>query len=800
MSSRERLTLAAALAVALGTAAVVPLYADLHWLLEALGAIAAVAGAGLLSRRANLPAAVQPLLTLAALGFFLCLAFARTTLGFGLLPTGATLHALDNLLQAGLTDIDRLSPPVPSNAGLTLIAVTGVGAVAVVVDLVAVVLGRAAAAGLPLLVLFAVPSAVRPGGLGWLPFLFIAAGWLVLLLVEGSDRVSRWGTPLQAPRPDRALRHDDTSLGRVGRRIGVAALGIAVVVPAVIPGLNARLIGGSGSGDGPGKGSRTTTTYNPIVKLRDDLRLPKERDVLVYATSADTPDYLRMTTLDRFNEAGWSSSKLSGDPKRDGVKGTLPRPVGLSSADVRSVRVQIRIRSLDAQWLPVPAVPSRVQVDGPWLYDGRSETVFGIRTGTKKLRKTYTVTSLQAAPSRTLLAEDPAGPLPAEVQDYALDPGTEVTQAVRALTNGILAGKQTPYDKVLALQSFFTDPAHGFRYSESSTVPGIDSPDALESFLRGRQGFCEQYASAMAAMIRIAGVPGRVAVGFTKGTRQRDGSFRVTTNDAHAWPEAWFAGAGWVRFEPTPRRDGQTDVPAYAAPGGTAQPGAQDPLSAGPTPSTAPAAGGEASGNAKLDQLDRIANSGGTTLEDPTTTPSSSSRRPYVLFGLVIVALLLLLPRVLHGLRRRRRWQGASSVAGWQQVYEDAVDLGHRWRPADSPRAAAAALSTRYALAEPARAALGRLAAAAERSRYARNGTAEVSGELAADAAVVRTALRGSVGRLARWRAWLLPTSTLRATSSAVGTFVADALDRFDELWSSIGDMRLRRVRRGRAA
>ena len=131
MSSRERLTLTAALAVALGAAAVVPLYSDLHWLLLALGGICAVAVAGLLARRGNVPPVAQPVATAAALGVYVCLVFARTSLAYGLLPTRKTLSVLNNLLQAGLTDIDRLTPPVPSNTGLTLIAVLGVGAVAI---------------------------------------------------------------------------------------------------------------------------------------------------------------------------------------------------------------------------------------------------------------------------------------------------------------------------------------------------------------------------------------------------------------------------------------------------------------------------------------------------------------------------------------------------------------------------------------------------------------------------------------------------------------------------------------------
>jgi transglutaminase-like putative cysteine protease len=782
MSARERLTLAVALAMALGGAAVVPLYADLHWVLQAAGGIAAVAVGGLLARRANLPGALQPVATTAALLYYVCLVFARTTLAYGLFPTGDTVSSLNDILQNGLTDIDRLAPPVPTNVGLTLVAVLGVGAVAIVVDLIAVVLGRAAVAGLPLLVLYAVPSAVMPGGLGWIPFVFVAAGWLWLMLVEGSDRVSRWGTPLKTNRPDRSARYDDTSLGRVGRRIGAAALGVAVIVPAMIPGLDTRLVGGTG-GEGDGKGSRTTTTYNPITKLRDDLRLPKAHDVLTYTTTAQFPDYLRMTTLDRFSDAGWSSSRLSGSTQKDGVKGTLPFPRGLSTAATAEVKVKIRIRSLDAQWLPVPAVPSKVDVDGPWLYDDRSETVYSIRSSTKKVKKQYSVTAIKSTPDRTLLAEGIGTSADSEIRQYALDPGDEVTPYVRRLTEDVVKGKTTAYAKVAAIQAFFS-PAHGFRYSTTTQVPGIDSPSALESFLRGRRGFCEQYASAMAAMIRIAKVPARVAVGFTMGHRQANGTYVVTTDDAHAWPEAWFSGAGWVRFEPTPRRDGQTSVPAYAVPAGTVagdQPGALE----GPDLPERGAAG-DTTGDSPLDlKRDRLDPDNPT---NPTSTDGASghsTRRSLALLVGLLVVIALVLPRLLHLLRRRRRWHTGDALAGWDQVRDDATDIGHLWRPADSPRAAAAALAQRHALDAEARDALGRLALAAERTRYARESAVDTTG-LYADAVTVRTALHAGVTRAVRWRAWALPPSTLRWAASAVGTKVADLLDGFDNLWSTV--------------
>ncbi|MCU1674046.1 MAG: transglutaminase domain protein, partial [Frankiales bacterium] len=679
MSTRERLTLAAALAVALGSAAIGPLYDGRGWVLRAVGAIVVVAATGLACRRSSVPLSLQPLLALAALVEYVCLVFARLTLSFGLIPTGKTVSTLRALVQDSAEDISQLAPPVPTSPGLVLIAVLGVGAVALVVDLIAVVAGRAAIAGLPLLVLFAVPSAVRTGGVGWLPFALGAAGWLSLLLVEGGERVSRWGTPLKSDRPT----YEDATLGRVGRRIGAAALGVAVFVPALIPGLDARLVGGGG-GDGDGSGgSRTTTTYNPITRLRSDLRLPEPRLVLTYRTDDPAPDYLRLTTLDLFSDAGWAASKLTGSTRSNSVKTDLPTPVGLSSVDTRPVRETITIKDLDARWLPTPFPPRKVEVKGPWLYDRRSETIFGIRTGTRDLTKSYTVEASRVLPDRGVLDGLSVAGLPTELQSYA-DPPV-VTPYVQQLTERIVAAQTTPYGKVAAIQRYFgTD---GFSYSESSRVPGIDTPSALEDFLKGKTGFCEQYASAMGAMIRVAGVPARVGVGFTAGTKTKDGRWIVTTDDAHAWPEAWFAGAGWVRFEPTPRTDGRATVPSYAAAAAVGAAVDEGPLGADPQVGAGDAGVNDGGLSDKLTNVDAeppVSSGDGTAADQP-----GQSGPPVALLAVVALVLLAGLPWLLHALRSRHRWAGDGPLLAWSQVRDDAVDVGHRWRTADSPRAAA---------------------------------------------------------------------------------------------------------------
>ena len=107
---------------------------------------------------------------------------------------------------------------------------------------------------------------------------------------------------------------------------------------------------------------------------------------------------------------------------------------------------------------------------------------------------------------------------------------------------------------------WFTGPGSSFTY-DLSTAPG-NGDDALVEFLTsGRRGYCEQFASAMAVMLRTLGVPARVAVGFTGG-RDAAGARSVGTADAHAWVEAWFPGAGWTTFDPDAADRRPRDRPA----------------------------------------------------------------------------------------------------------------------------------------------------------------------------------------------------------------------------------------------
>lgn len=793
MSLRGRLTVFSAVAVLLAASSLEPVFDSLLWLPRTVGAVLVVALAAALGRRLGLPRALQPVLSTVALLEYLVLVFAAATLHGGVLPDGATVTAFRGLLDAAGTDLSQYGPPAPATTPLVLLVVGGVGLVAVAVDAIACVAGRPAAAGLPLLALFAVPSAVLPGGLGWLPFVLGGAGWLGLLLVEGRDDAARWGTPLRT-----SASADPAGLGRVGRRIGGAALGVAVLVPLMVPGLDARLLdGGSGGGSGNGNGgSRSVTTYNPITRLRGELTLPDPIAVLHYTTNDPEPDYLRMTTLGIYDGNGWRQEVLRGNLRKDGVDDPIPTPVGRSSAiPTRAVSATVTIDTLDAFWLPVPATPSTLGVKGPWMWDPGSESVFATRSNTAKVGS-YAVRSSRVLPDPALLAagEDV---VPAEVKPY--DTPIEATDQVRSLTARIVRGQLTDYGKASALQAFFRDPDSGFSYADDTTTGG--SPDALEDFLRQRQGFCEQYASAMAAMLRLAGVPSRVAVGFTPGTRQPDDSYLVTTSEAHAWPEAWFEGAGWVRFEPTPSRGGITP-PTYgtAAPTGPQAPGSASDLTASPDQN---AVAGETPAERQerllADREDRAATPG---VAAASNSSDSALVRVSVAGGLLV--LLFASPALLHTWRRRRRWRRPSAGTAWRQLCDDATDTGHAWRPSESPRASASRLVREAGLTGATVQAVGRLTAAVERDRYARpggaTGVARPGGavrasdgqSLAIDSATVRHALCAAATPRRRLRAVLVPPSTMRWATSWAGGHIADLLDAGDGLLSAAG-ARLRR-------
>jgi transglutaminase-like putative cysteine protease len=130
-------------------------------------------------------------------------------------------------------------------------------------------------------------------------------------------------------------------------------------------------------------------------------------------------------------------------------------------------------------------------------------------------------------------------------------PASQLEASVYADMYGVASriteGAPTMYDAVQRIERYLN---RNFTYSEKPRA----APYPLNAFLfRDKFGYCQQFSGAMALMLRMAGVPARVAAGFAPGSFNRDsGEFRVRDLDAHSWVEVYFNGIGWVTFDPTP--------------------------------------------------------------------------------------------------------------------------------------------------------------------------------------------------------------------------------------------------------
>jgi len=125
----------------------------------------------------------------------------------------------------------------------------------------------------------------------------------------------------------------------------------------------------------------------------------------------------------------------------------------------------------------------------------------------------------------------------------------EIPARVHELAQEITAGAEAPYDKVKAIERWLAD---RYEYRIDSPIPPPGS-DAVDHFLFETDvGFCEQFASATAIMLRSLGIPARVVVGFTPGSRSAfTGYYEVRASDAHMWVEVYFDRYGWYEFDPT---------------------------------------------------------------------------------------------------------------------------------------------------------------------------------------------------------------------------------------------------------
>ncbi len=748
MNRDVRAAMLSAVATVLTMLALTPLLDGRDWLQPVVLVVAAVGLAGAAVAATDLSRWLAPPVALLA-GAVIATALLvpdQAVLG-GFVPTRDSVEALGILLRSGAATAQVVLPPAPLDSGVLTMLTLAAGVVAVATLTLAGPLRRPGAAGLPLLLVVCVATALAPDGIGLLGYLSAALGYLGLALTDSDRRIKDWGEVLGRrsrsghPVPSGVAEH----LAAAAAATGVIALIAGAVLPGLVPGsggdrLQEMVVDRFGGGPGAG-----LTSVNLFLDIRDDLDSPDDTVLLRYGTTATDPDPLRIVTADSFDGAVWLPSAEALPPEQEVAAG-LPAPPG-ASADVlaraEQVSTSIGIGPLVQSYLPLPYPASAVDVDGSWLYDARTLNVAATDGTTQGLSYSVTHYDIRPDPNElTAVPSDELDPLwtelPAGMSDVV---AAEATRVVRVADAG------TRYEQALALQQWFRN-GGGFTYSLDA--PDVTDRDAVEAFLADRRGYCVQFASTMALMARSLDIPARVAIGFLPGEETEPGRWEVRADDAHAWPELYFEGVGWVRFEPTPAtRTGAP--PEWAIP--QSDPG--DPL--------APAPGQPAPLPEEVDPLDPTA---AAPLVQPADDPGQRAlavlcRMLLVAGVLVPVTALLAVPRAWRAWRSRRRFDraagddAASVLAVWTELLERLGDLQALPRGL-TVREQAADLRDRERLDGEAADALGRLAEGSERALYA---VGPVPADRArADLRTVLTTVRASRERVQLLGATWFPT------------------------------------------
>ncbi len=419
--------------------------------------------------------------------------------------------------------------------------------------------GRRAAAATALIALAVIPSTlVRPQ----LPYF---QGLLLFLLVAAF----MWA--------DRIKQDDVVSAIAVAAVAGAAAMVVAPALDGHKPWLNYEALA-SDLAPGHPEAFDWTQRYGPLHWPRNG------REVL--DVQASKPEYWKTENLDVFDGRGWVQQSVGAEDAQDTIAAAnLKRWTQTLHVTIRAMKTDNVIASGLAAAPPthVDGVDAGVS-DGTWIdpsglgpgdsydisaYDPAPSPSQLAAAGTdypNVLLPPYLTLSIPTdatapgavplgAPvttpqqvifppfgSRVGAAYSPSTPNPAVA--LAGSPYARAYAEVRHLVRG----SATPYAYVLKVKRFLDSGAYGY----NEDPPPSRYP--LETFLfSDKIGYCQQFAGAMALLLRMGGIPARVATGFATGTYDSaTHSWVVTDTDAHAWVEAWFPGFGWVRFDPTP--------------------------------------------------------------------------------------------------------------------------------------------------------------------------------------------------------------------------------------------------------
>ena len=555
---RWRITLLAALATLAAVYPITSLFMEADWVMPVVLVVVLVAAVGLVVRGLTRSRLAVPLVQLLVVGWIVMATYAGDSFRL-LLPTWDTVAVANDLGLQALETVQRYTAPAPLNEGVTFCLVVAVALVAILVDAMAATWSSPAAAGLPLLTAYLITAANGQDALALRYFLVPVLLWMVMIHTTARAQFGRWGTTASSEAPGaataglEATRHDRAALRAFSGgalRLGLLALVAAVVVPVVVPHFPTRYLT-DGLGRTTGSGQSGSVGFNDTIDLSRSLNNSDETPVLRYTTTGFGRNPLRVLATSYYSRGQWLVV---------GGRGPQPdQPQPLPPPDKRTDYVlTVTDNTLAAPRVAAPYPVVAVSMEGtPWTIDPVTRDV---RVGQSV--RGYRVTYADLAPSPPQLRESGEPDSPDITEDDLSIPDT-AADLVRSWSDRVTTDADNPLDKAIAIQDHLRNTSE-YTYSLDLGAPVRDEAgrivEPIRTFYETKRGYCVQFATAMIMLARAQGIPARMAIGFLPGTRVGD-AWLVKASDAHAWPELFFQGYGWLRFEPTPGARSGTPPP-----------------------------------------------------------------------------------------------------------------------------------------------------------------------------------------------------------------------------------------------
>ena len=566
---------------------------------------------------------------------------ARHTLTFGL-PLGRTWSFVWQEISRSWGLLGDAVPPLPLNSGFGFVGLIGIGLIAFLADAFAFRFAGRVESLIPSTIIFVVLSSVGiDRNRTILTALWIATAIISVAVLRLRHQLSR-SSKLFGYRPGQTTMLSVSYIAI----LAIVASVIALVIGPRIPGANEE----SWLSNQTGKAG---PQLDPLVDIRGRLNDPT--DEILFSVASESPSYWRTTSLPDFDGTKWTISQDLLDNAGGQLANTSTiSEVGVAETDVIQL---VTIQSLAGNFAPIADRPVQLRsATRSLFYEPTSGTLLVSKEGLKR-NDTYQIVSTVVIPSAdTLRISSSSSPPDAEfLQVPDIEEIAQLQQVVAEITNG----KTGNYEKLLAFQNYFRD-----NFTYSLDVPASNTDSATLEFLNRKTGYCEQFSSTFALFARLIGIPSRVAIGFTPGESSLIGTsnvqlFNVRGQHAHAWPEVWFDGIGWVLFEPTPGRGAPSADYTNVAP-------AQDdsvPSAVAPTTTT-----NQTSTTSAL--IPTTIPNNQVNPSTSSTTESSSRLLQLLIYFALAIALIALwalaMPRFIRATARRR--ESNEVLLSWRSV------------------------------------------------------------------------------------------------------------------------------------